>query len=71
MSPEDQAAEDRARDEAVEIINCLYPPDSEYEETRRIGIDDMLFALAVGWRALPVSVLEHMAQAQTWRDNHT
>lgn len=57
------------RQSAIETITGLYPPDSEYEDTRRLGLEDMLCALAAEWRTLPVEVLEHMAQAQHFRDH--
>lgn len=69
MSTEDERAKERARDDAIEIISALYPPDSEYEDTRRLGLEDMLCALAAEWRTLPVEVLEHMAQVQHRRDH--
>ena len=68
---EDERADLDNRDSAIETINCLYPPDSEYEDTRRLGLEDMLCAQAAEWRSLPVSVLQHMARAQQYRDNHT
>jgi hypothetical protein len=65
----DAAREDDRRQSAIDNITGLYPPDSEYEDTRRLGLEDMLCALAAEWRTLPVEVLEHMAQAQHFRDH--
>ena len=60
---------DKRRDQAIEIISSLYPPDSEYEDTRRLGLEDLLCALAAEWRCLPVPVLEFMARTQHRRDH--
>ena len=54
--------------DAVDTINDLYPPDSEYAETRAIGRADLLDALAAEWRSLPRQVLQHMARRQRQRE---
>ena len=63
-----QASECECQD-AVDVINDLYPPDSEYAETRAIGRADLLDALAEEWRSLPLPVLQHMANRQRRRDS--
>lgn len=60
--------EDRAQS-AIDTINDLYPPDSEYADTREHGREDLLAALCAEWRCLPVPVLEHMARLQHFRDH--
>lgn len=60
---------DKRRDQAIEIISSLYPPDSDYSDTRILGKGDLLDALCAEWRSLPIPVLEHMARAQHRRDH--
>lgn len=55
--------------DAVDTINDLWPPDSEYDDTRAIGREDLIDALCAEWRSLPLRVLQHMAHRQRLRDN--
>jgi hypothetical protein len=66
---EERRIEDDRRDSAIEIISALYPPDSDYTDTRALGREDVISALCECWRALPVDVLEHMARVQHRRDH--
>lgn len=59
----------KRRQEAIDKIECLYPPDSEYGGTRAHGREDMIAALSAEWRSLPVPVLEYMAVLQHRRDH--
>ena len=70
MKSADQQAEERDREEAVEQINDLWPPDAERDATQIQGQIDMMAALCAEWRSLPVPVLQHMARAQHFRDHH-
>ena len=57
------------RNHFIAVIECLYPPDSQYESTRNKGQDIMLAALeAENWRDLPDPVLERMADLCEWED---
>lgn len=73
MSDYDDEAEARREDDrrqsAVDTISGLYPPDSDYEDTRELGKGDLIDALCAEWRSLPVAVLEHIAQRQHMRDH--
>lgn len=60
---------ERRLDEARSNIEHLWPPDSEYSDCAETGKQDMIDALAAGWRSLPLPVLEHMARVQIARDN--
>lgn len=60
--------EQMRRSAAVDVISSLYPPDSYYDDTARIGKQDIIDALAQEWRSLPTSVLEAIAQRQTARE---
>jgi len=68
LTPDERAELDN-RDSAIETISCLYPPDSEYEDTRELGREDLLAALCSEWRCLPLPVLEYMAKVQHFRDH--
>lgn len=58
-----------ARQSAVDTISGLYPPDSEYGDTRALGREDVIEALCFEWRSLPLAVLDHMAKRQHQRDH--
>lgn len=55
--------------DAVDTINHLWPPDSDYSDCAATGRQDMLDALAAEWRSLPLKVLQHMARRQRARDS--
>jgi hypothetical protein len=59
----------KRRDEAIETISALWPPDSEYSDTAHEGRQYLFDALASCWRCLPLPVLEHMAAQQLRREN--
>lgn len=64
-------AERKDRDHFIAVIECLYPPDSQYETTRNKGQGIMLAALEdfyENWRDLPDSVLQRMADLCEWED---
>ncbi len=69
QAQERHEAEVKRHHKAVDTISGLYPPDSDYEDTRRLGLEDMLCALATEWRSLPLLVLEDMAKVQHMRDH--
>ena len=49
---------------AIQIIESLYPPDSQYDDTAEIGCNFMVIAIlnAGSWRELPEPVLQKMAE---------
>ena len=55
--------------DAIDTIGDLWPPDSEYDDTRAIGREDLIDALCAEWRSLPLRVLQHMARRQHRRDH--
>lgn len=57
------------RQDLVEQIEALYPPDSDWADNAETGKQDVLNALAAEWRSLPLAVLAHMASVQRQRDN--
>jgi len=59
--------EDRSQS-AIDKINCLYPPDSDYPETAMIGRQDLIDAICLEWRSLPTPVLENIARVQQQRE---
>ncbi len=59
----------KRRNVAIETIQCLWPPDSEYPDTRQEGRNYLFDALAAEWRCLPLPILEHMAARQAAREN--
>lgn len=63
------SSQDNKRKRAVETIEALYPPDSEYADTREHGREDLIAALCAEWRSLPLPVLQHMAKLQHFRDH--
>ena len=58
-----EKTEARVRALCVDTIACLYPPDSEYEDTARIGRGIVDGVIAYRWRELPVRILEEIANA--------
>ena len=59
-----EKTEARVRALCVDTIACLYPPDSEYEDTARIGREIIMErVIAHHWRELPVRLLEEIANA--------
>lgn len=51
--------------EAISVIECLYPPDAEYQATREIGQALLLEALRdFDWRTLPEELLSRWAELQ-------
>ncbi len=73
MSDYNREAEERQLGErqlkAIDTISALWPPDSEYPDTRHNAKIDLIEALCAEWRSLPVPVLEHMARVQHRRDH--
>ena len=53
--PDEAALDDRAQS-AIEIISGLYPPDSEYNDTEKLGRGDLIDALCAEWRPVQTSV---------------
>ena len=49
-----------SRENCIETIEALYPPDSDDTQTAEIGREIMLRALAETWRELPENVLMQM-----------
>ena len=49
---------------AIQTIESLYPPDSQYEDTAEVGISFMVSSIlnTGSWRELPPQVLESMAE---------
>jgi len=54
----------RTREEAIQIINGLYPTDSEYERTNAIGVELLEQAKrnVENWRDLPDNILFEYCQ---------
>jgi len=60
---------DKERDQAIETIEALWPPDSDYADTRHNAKQDLMDALCEEWRCLPLPVLQNMARRQHRRDH--
>ena len=62
-SIEDEESEDvkQERWKSIQVIAQLFPADSQFEESRQIGLELFLSALAKEWRDAPDSVLHHYA----------
>jgi len=62
MKPEEEA-DDRLRQQAIKVIEGLFPADADNDKTREIG--ERLLAQAkrerIGWRSQTTSVLCHYA----------
>lgn len=53
------------RAEAISVIECLYPPDAEYQGTREVSRATLLEALqGFDWRQLPEPLLIQWAERQ-------
>lgn len=46
---------------SIDVIQELFPADSQFDENRQIGTELFLAALAAEWRDAPDSVLHHYA----------
>lgn len=65
---EQEPAEDLERAAAIRHISNLYPPDSSYPGTATVALEDLIKAIAIEWRSLPVQVLQTLAQLQLQRE---
>ncbi len=58
-----------SRQNAIDMIECLWPPDADHSETSDVGKQDLLDALCAEWRTQPTTILQRMARVQRARDN--
>lgn len=58
------------RHELIELIEGLYPADSENETTRKIGQMILIHAIGTDWRDLPVEMLRKYAEQCSYCDGN-
>lgn len=60
---------DVKKDHLINEIAGLFPPDSQYTDTKRVGIELMIQSIAETWRELPLCVLERLHEKCLMKEN--